>query len=78
MKAITKEKLQSILDCDEEAEQLTEGILDMIHSNDESPDDIGRSVVFAIINNDAEDLLLTLCGWSIDTIIESFAGGKEI
>ncbi|MBQ7931408.1 MAG: hypothetical protein IJ334_10390 [Clostridia bacterium] len=78
MKAITKEKLQSILDCDEEAEQLTEGILDMIHSNDESLDDIGRSVVFAIINNDAEDLLLTLCGWSIDTIIESFVGGKEI
>ena len=78
MKAITKEKLQSILDCDEKAEQLTEEILGMIHSNDESLDDIGRSVVFAIINNDAEDLLLTLCGWSIDTIIESFAGGKEI
>ena len=55
MKAITKEKLQSILDCDEEAEQLTEGILDMIHSNDESLDDIGRSVVFAIINNAAAD-----------------------
>ena len=78
MKAITKEKLQSILDCDEKAEQLTEEILDMIHSNDESLDDIGRSVVHAILNNDAEDLLLTLCGWSIDTIIESFVGGKEI
>ena len=39
---------------------------------------VSLSVVFAIINNDAEDLLLTLCGWSIDTIIESFAGGKEI
>ncbi len=78
MKAITKEKLQSILDCDEKAEQLTEVILEMIRSNDESLDDIGRSVVFAIINNDAEDLLLTLCGWSIDTIIESFAGRKVI
>ena len=76
MKAITKEKLESILDFDEKAEQLTEEILGMIHSNDESLDDIGRSVVHAILNNDAEDLLLTLCGWSIDTIVESFAGGK--
>jgi len=76
MKEITKERLKSILDCEEKSEQLTEEILEMIHSNDESLDDIGRSVVFAILHNDAEDLLLTLCGWSVDTIMESFAGRK--
>lgn len=74
--AITKEKLKDLLDDGEKTALFAEKIMEMICTDDESFEDIGEGIIHALLNDNADDLLISICGWSAKSIIE-FIGGSN-
>ena len=69
MKENIKEQLTLILEDEEKTAAFTQKILETIDTNDESYEDIGNSVIRALLKNDAEGLLIALCGWSAESLL---------
>ena len=64
-----KEQLRAVLEDEEKTAAFTEKILETIDTDDESYEDIGNSVIHALLNNDADGLLIALCGWSAESLL---------
>ena len=65
----TKEQLRAVLEDEEKTAAFAQKILEMIDTDDESYEDIGNSVIHALLNNDADGLLIALCGWSAESLL---------
>ena len=65
----TKEQLRAVLEDEEKTAAFAQKILETIDTDDESYEDIGNSVIHALLNNNAEGLLIALCGWSADSLL---------
>ena len=65
----TKEQLRAVLKDEEKTAAFAQKILETIDTDDESYEDIGNSVIHALLNNDAEGLLIALCGWSAESLL---------
>ena len=65
----TKEQLRAVLEDEEKTAAFAQKILETIDTDDESYEDIGNSVIYALLNNDAEGLLIALCGWSAESLL---------
>lgn len=64
-----KEQLRAVLEDEEKTAAFTQKILETIDTDDESYEDIGNSVIHALLKNDAEGLLIALCGWSAESLL---------
>ena len=64
-----KEQLTLMLEDEEKTAAFAEKILETTDTDDESYEDIGNSVIYALLNNDAEGLLIALCGWSAESLL---------
>ena len=69
MKENIKEQLTLMLEEEEKTAAFTQKILETIDTDDESYEDIGNSVIHALLNNDADGLLIALCGWSAESLL---------
>ncbi len=68
-----KEQLHAILDnaSEEVLEKFFETLLNEINSDDEAYYKKGRQLLLAALNNEhADDFFISLCGWSLETLIE--------
>lgn len=65
----TKEQLGAVLEDEEKTAAFAQKILETIDTDDESYEDIGNSVIHALLKNDAEGLLIALCGWSAESLL---------
>ena len=65
----TKEQLRAVLEDEEKTAAFAQKILETIDTDDESYEDIGNSVIHALPNNDADGLLIALCGWSAESLL---------
>ena len=65
----TKEQLRAVLKDEEKTAAFAQKILETIDTDDESYEDIGNSVIHALLNNDADGLLIALCGWSAESLL---------
>ncbi len=65
----TKEQLRAVLEDEEKTAAFAQKILETIDTDDESYEDIGNSVIYALLNNDADGLLIALCGWSAESLL---------
>ena len=65
----TKEQLRAVLEDEEKTAAFAQKILETIDTDDESYEDIGNSVIHALLNNDADGLLIALCGWSAESLL---------
>ena len=65
----TKEQLRAVLKDEEKTAAFSQKILETIDTDDESYEDIGNSVIHALLNNDADGLLIALCGWSAESLL---------
>ena len=68
-----KEQLQAILDnaSEEVLERFFETLLNEINSDDEPYYKKGRQLLLAALNNEhADDFFISLCGWSLKSLIE--------
>ena len=65
----TKEQLRAVLEDEEKTAAFAQKILETIDTDDESSEDIGKSVIHALLNNDADGLLIALCGWSAESLL---------
>lgn len=65
----TKEQLRAVLEDEEKTAAFAEKILETTDTDDESYEDIGNSVIHALLNNDTEGLLIALCGWSAESLL---------
>lgn len=65
----TKEQLRAVLEDEEKTAAFAQKILETIDMDDESYEDIGNSVIHALLNNDADGLLIALCGWSVESLL---------
>ena len=65
----TKEQLRAVLEDEEKTAAFSQKILETIDTDDESYEDIGNSVIHALLKNDAEGLLIALCGWSAESLL---------
>lgn len=64
-----QEQLRTVLEDEEKTAALAQKILETIDTDDESYEDIGNSVIHALLKNDAEGLLIALCGWSAEALL---------
>ena len=65
----TKEQLRAVLEDEEKTAAFAQKILETIDTDDESYEDIGNSGIHALLNNDADGLLIALCGWSAESLL---------
>ena len=64
-------KINFLLGNDALLERFTEILIDEINDDDESFEKKGRQLLeFALVNKDADDFFIAICGWSIDSLIE--------
>lgn len=70
---MTKEEIQKILDNEssEFFENFCEVLMNEINSDDERYDKKGRHLLVSALNNENHnDLFVSICGWTLDTLIE--------
>lgn len=72
----TKEKLRNLLNDDAKTAAFAETIIEMFQTDDETFEDIGKGIIYALLNNDADALLNAVCGWSADSILRFIVGDK--
>lgn len=66
---MNKQMLAEIMQDSEKCEVLAMEVLEQIHSESESLEDIGRALLKARIDNNADDMLCALCGWTLDSLL---------
>lgn len=64
--------LESILDDSDKCESFAEIILEEIRSDEEQLRHIGSNIIKAYLNGDCDDLLIALCGWSMDSLLKKY------
>ena len=70
---MTKEDIQKILDngSEEFFENFCEVLINEINSDDEPYDKKGRHLLVSALNNENHnDFFVSICGWTLDTLIE--------
>lgn len=70
---MTKDEIQKILDegSSEFFEQFCEVLMNEINSDDERYDKKGRRLLVSALNNENHnDFFVSVCGWTLDTLIE--------
>lgn len=65
----TRKKLQSFMADSEKAEAFAKAFFDEIASDSENYDDIGLHMARAILNNNVEELLVSVSGWSSKSLL---------
>ena len=64
--------LESILESCDKCERFAEIVLDEISSDEEQPRHIGSNIIKAYLDGDCDNLLIALCGWSMDSLLEKY------
>lgn len=64
-----RKRLMSVMADTEKAEAFAKAFFDEINSDDESYDDIGFHMARAILNNNIEELLVAVSGWSSKSLL---------
>lgn len=65
----TRKRLQSIMSDTGKAEAFAKAFFDEIASDSESYDNIGYQMVRAILNNNIEELLVSVSGWGSKSLL---------
>lgn len=74
---MTKEEIQKILDerSSEFFENFCEVLMNEIDSDDESYDKKGRHLLVSALNNENHnDFFMSVCGWTLDSLISKTKG----
>lgn len=66
------ETIESILDDSDKCEKFAEIVLDEIRGDEEQLRHIGSNVIKAYLDGDCDRLLIALCGWSMDSLLEKY------
>lgn len=64
--------LASILDNSVKCEEFAEIVLEEIHSDEEQLHHIGSNIISAYQNGDCDELLIAICGWSMDSLLKKY------
>lgn len=62
--------LESILCDSDRCEEFAEVVLEEIRSDEEQLHHIGSNVIKAYQNGDCDELLIAICGWSMDSLLK--------
>lgn len=65
-----KEMLKEIAQNDTLCEAFAEVLIEEIESDDESYERKGRKIAMHLIGNSAVDVLVDLCGWTVETLYQ--------
>ena len=65
----TRKKLQSLMADTQKAEAFAKAFFDEIASDSESYDNIGHQMARAILNNNIEELLVSVSGWGSKSLL---------
>lgn len=66
---MNKQMLAEIMRDDEKCAALALEVLEQVHSDSERLEDIGRALLKARIDNNADDTLCALCGWTLNSLL---------
>lgn len=69
--------LESILEDSDKCESFAEVILGEISSDEEQPRHIGSNIIKAYLNGDCDELLIALCGWSMDSLLKKYQKSRK-
>ena len=64
--------LDSILEDSDKCEGFAEMVLDEIRSDEEQLRHIGSNIIKAYQNGDCDELLIAICGWSMDSLLDKY------
>ena len=71
----TRKRLWKVLADDELAKKLAETFIDEIENDDETLEKVGYHMAQAILENNAEALLIAVCGWSSKSLLNIMERG---
>ncbi len=65
----TKTKLETVMNDSEKAEAFADALCHEMLTDDERRDKMGHCMAKAIVENNVEDLLIAICGWSSTSLL---------
>lgn len=71
----TRKRLGKVIPDDELAKKLAETFIDEIKNDDEILEKVGYHMAQAILENNAEALLIAICGWSSKSLLNIMEHG---
>lgn len=71
----TRKRLDKVIADDELAKKLAETFIDEIENDDETLEKVGYHMAQAILENNAEALLIAVCGWSSKSLLNIMEHG---
>lgn len=69
--------LESILKDTDRSERFASIVLDEIQNDEEQLHHIGSNIITAYQNGDCDAMLIALCGWSMDSLLDKFKDDKS-
>ena len=63
-------RLEAILADGEKSETLANCILEQIRTDDEPPRKVGHYFVKAVLDQNIDDLMIAICGWSVESLLD--------
>lgn len=64
-----REELADMMSREDLCEALSDVIIEELMNDDESPEKRGRYLIKAFMENNVNDAMIALCGWSFDSLI---------
>ncbi len=71
--ALTEEqriRLQAIMEDEEKSEAVANCLLEQIRTDDEPPRKVGHYFIKAVLDQNIDDLMIAICGWSVNTLLD--------
>ena len=63
-------RLQAIMEDEEKSEAVANFLLEQIRTDDEPPSKVGHYFVKAVLDQNIDDLMIAICGWSVNSLLD--------
>ena len=63
-------RLQAIMEDEENSEAVANCLLEQIRTDDEPPRKVGHYFAKAVLDQNIDDLMIAICGWSVNTLLD--------
>ena len=63
-------RLQAIMEDEEKSEAVANCLLEQIRTDDEPPRKVGHYFVKAVLDQNIDDLMIAICGWSVNSLLD--------
>ena len=63
-------RLQAVMEDEEKSEAVANCLLEQIRTDDEPPRKVGHYFAKTVLDQNIDDLMIAICGWSVNTLLD--------